>query len=116
MGEQSRFEYNLEIMAATFAIAGTGGGALTLDGLRGKKHRGFGWALAQLAVGVAAAAGALAIAERQTGDRWQDAADRWADSLHDEEDASGAEASKGASPVDLTARSSSGEEAAEPVH
>jgi putative oxidoreductase len=110
------YEYNLEILAATFAIAGAGGGALTLDGLRGKKHRGFGWALAQLAVGVAAAAGALAIADRQTGDRWQDAADRWADSLHGEEDAKDATGANGSAPVDLTAGSSTGEEAAEPVH
>jgi putative oxidoreductase len=56
------FEYNLHIMAATFAVAAAGGGALTLDGLRGKKHRGLGWALAQLAVGASAAAGALALA------------------------------------------------------
>jgi len=59
------FEYNLNIMAATFAVAGAGGGALALDGLRGKKHRGFGWAVAQLAVGVAAAYATLEIAERQ---------------------------------------------------
>lgn len=59
------FEYNLGILASTFAVAGAGGGALTLDGLRGKKHRGFGWALAQLAVGVGAAAAALTISERQ---------------------------------------------------
>lgn len=71
------FEYNLHIMAATFAVAGAGGGALALDGLRGKKHRGFGWALAQLAVGVGAAAGALSIAERQSGDHWQGTTDRW---------------------------------------
>jgi putative oxidoreductase len=59
------FEYNLHILAATFAVAGAGGGALTLDGLRRKKHRGFGWAVAQLAVGAGAAAAALTIAERQ---------------------------------------------------
>ena len=59
------FEYNLGILASTFAIAGAGGGPLTLDGLRGKKHRGFGWAVLQLAVGAGAAAAALAIADRQ---------------------------------------------------
>jgi putative oxidoreductase len=65
------FEYNLHILAATFAVAGAGGGSLTLDALRGKKHQGLGWALAQLAVGLGAAAGALAMAERQQGDHWQ---------------------------------------------
>ena len=59
------FEYNLHILAATFAIAGAGGGALTLDGLRGKKRRGFGWALAQLVIGAGAGWGALALAERK---------------------------------------------------
>lgn len=63
------FEYNLNILAATFAVAGAGGGALALDGLRGKKHRGLGWALAQLALGASAAAGALVISERQAPSR-----------------------------------------------
>lgn len=58
------FEYNLHILAATFAVAGAGGGPLTLDGLRGKKHRGLGWAVLQLAVGAASAAGVLALSER----------------------------------------------------
>ena len=59
------FEYNLGILASTFAIAGAGGGPLTLDGLRGKKHQGLGWAVLQLALGAGAAAGALAISDRQ---------------------------------------------------
>jgi putative oxidoreductase len=87
------YEYNLNILAATFAVAGTGGGALTLDALRGKKHRGLGWALAQLAVGLGAAAGALAIAERQSGDHWQasTSSDRWSTSAgHEEADGPGA--------------------------
>jgi putative oxidoreductase len=84
------FEYNLHILAATFAVAGTGGGALTLDALRGKKHQGLGWALAQLAVGLGAATAALALAERQQGDHWQastepHSTDRRPDgSVHDE--------------------------------
>lgn len=49
------FEYNAMIMAAAFAVAGSGGGALSLDGWRGKRRLGFGWALAQLALGVGAA-------------------------------------------------------------
>jgi putative oxidoreductase len=63
--QNSGFEYNLGILASTFAIAGAGGGAMTLDGLRGKKHRGFGWAMAQLVVGAGAALGVLAATERQ---------------------------------------------------
>ncbi len=59
------FEYNLGILASTFAIAGAGGGPLSLDGLRGKKHRGFGWAVLQLALGAGTAAAALAISDRQ---------------------------------------------------
>lgn len=62
---ESGFEYNLHILAATFAVAGGGGGALTLDGLRGKKRKGLHWALLQLALGAGAAAGALALAERR---------------------------------------------------
>lgn len=65
------YEYNLHILAATFAVAGAGGGALSVDALRGKKRQGFGWALAQLAVGAGAAAGALAIAGREVPATWQ---------------------------------------------
>ncbi|MGH9105685.1 MAG: DoxX family protein [Acidimicrobiales bacterium] len=61
------FEYNLHILAATFAVAGAGGGSLALDSLRGKKHRGLGWAFLQLVVGAGAGAAAVAIAERQSG-------------------------------------------------
>jgi putative oxidoreductase len=99
------YEYNLHILAATFAVAGTGGGSLTLDALRGKKHRGFGWALAQLAVGLGAAAGALAIAERQNGDHWQSmSADRWSSSASPDEAGS-------AGPVDLTSQGEVGDHA-----
>jgi putative oxidoreductase len=63
------YELNLHILAATFAVAGAGGGALALDGLRGRKHKGFGWALAQLVLGATAAAGAIAVAERLPGGR-----------------------------------------------
>src|SRR5579875_2955709 len=37
---QGGFEHPGMIMAAVFAIAGEGGGPLTLDGARGKKRRG----------------------------------------------------------------------------
>jgi putative oxidoreductase len=96
------FEYPLHILAATFAVAGAGGGALTLDALRGKKHGGFGWALAQLAVGVGAAAGALAIAERQSGDHWQGSTGRWA---------SDTSTSRPEGAVDLTSRGEVGDHA-----
>jgi putative oxidoreductase len=89
-------EYNLHILAATFAIAGSGGGALTVDALRGKKHRGFGWALAQLAVGVGAAAGALALAERQNGDHWQELSP-----TGDRSTSTGPNEVDGSSPIDL---------------
>jgi putative oxidoreductase len=59
------FEYNLMIMAAAFAIAGSGGGALSLDGLRGRRRQGFGWALAQLLAGVGVASLLLSWAGRQ---------------------------------------------------
>lgn len=59
------YEFNLQILASTFAVAGAGGGALALDSLRGKKRRGLHWAVLQLALGAGAAAAALAVAERQ---------------------------------------------------
>jgi putative oxidoreductase len=93
------FEYNLHILAATFAVAGAGGGALTLDALRGKKHRGFGWALAQLALGAGTAAAALALAERQGGDQWHEGTDGWTAGIDDRKTASDGEA------VDLTGTS-----------
>ena len=96
-------EYNLHILAATFAVAGAGGGALTLDALRGKKHRGFGWAVAQLAIGAGTAAAALAIADRQSGDNWPGPTptDLWLDR----------EDSGSSAPVDLTTQSEVGEHA-----
>jgi putative oxidoreductase len=60
-------EHPLLVLASTFAIAGAGGGPLAIDGLRGKKRRGFGWAFAQLAAGAGGAAAALAVASRQVG-------------------------------------------------
>jgi putative oxidoreductase len=58
-------EHNLLILASTFALAGAGGGPLAFDGLRRKRRRGFGWALAQLVVGAVGAAAALAVASRR---------------------------------------------------
>jgi putative oxidoreductase len=101
------FEYNLHILAATFAVAGAGGGALTLDALRGKKHQGLGWALAQLAVGLGAAAGALAIAERQQGDHWQASTEPLSTDRHAYEPVHNEAANSHS--VDLTASSEAGD-------
>jgi putative oxidoreductase len=60
-----RYEAQLHILAATFALAREGGGALTLDGLRHKSRRGPGWAVLQIVLGAAAAAQVLAIARRR---------------------------------------------------
>ncbi len=60
-----RYEAQLHILAATFALAREGGGALTLDGLRHKRRRGPAWAVLQLALGAAAAAQVLAISRRR---------------------------------------------------
>lgn len=57
-------DFNLMVMASAFAIAGSGGGVLSLDGLRGKRRRGFVWAVAQLVVGVGAAVAVLTFAGR----------------------------------------------------
>ncbi|MGC8626421.1 MAG: DoxX family protein [Acidimicrobiales bacterium] len=59
------FEPNVMLMASAFAIAGSGGGALSLDGLLGKRRQGFTWALAQLVVGVGTAAAVLKFSSRQ---------------------------------------------------
>jgi len=99
---QRGFEYNLLILAATFEVAAAGGGALTLDALRRKSHRGFAWAVAQLAVGAGAAWAALALDERQSSN---ELAPRWATSSDDkgprqEVDLTGdPEARAGADPV-----------------
>jgi putative oxidoreductase len=59
------FEPNLMFMASAFAIAGSGGGALSLDGLRGKRRQGLSWALAQLVAGAGTAVAVLKFSSRQ---------------------------------------------------
>jgi putative oxidoreductase len=61
------FEYNLVLIGSAFAVAADGGGALALDSLRGKRRRGFGWAVGELALGVGAAVATMKFAERQAG-------------------------------------------------
>jgi putative oxidoreductase len=57
-------EYNLLIIGAAFALTEAGPGVLAIDGLLTKRRSGFGWALLELAAGVAAGAGVLALASR----------------------------------------------------
>jgi putative oxidoreductase len=55
------YEYNLTLIAAAAALAAEGGG---LDALFGADRHGVRWALAALAVGGAAAAATVSVAER----------------------------------------------------
>ena len=59
------YEYNLVLMAAVFAITDVGPGALSVDALRGREHRGTVWALAQLGAGVAGSAAVMAWGAKQ---------------------------------------------------
>jgi putative oxidoreductase len=54
------FEYNLVLMAAVFAVTDAGPGAWSIDAARGRARWGAGWALAQLAAGLAGSAAAIA--------------------------------------------------------
>ncbi len=61
------FEYNLTLIAAAFALADAGPGALAVDGTILRRRAGLGWAVGQLVLGAGAAFAVMAIAER-TGD------------------------------------------------
>lgn len=52
-------EYNLVLMAAAFALAGTGAGGWSLDDALGIHLTGAGWALGALAAGVLGGLGAV---------------------------------------------------------
>ncbi len=58
------YEYNLVLIAAVFMLTDAGPGDWSLDGAVGRGHWGAGWALGQLAVGLAGSAAALARARR----------------------------------------------------
>ncbi len=58
------YEYNLTIMAAAFALAADGPGAVSIDALLGKKRSGLLWGLLSLVLGLGGAAATLAVAER----------------------------------------------------
>jgi putative oxidoreductase len=53
------FEFNLALVAALFALAGIGAGALSLDGALGSDLSGTGSALAALAAGLLGGTGAV---------------------------------------------------------
>jgi len=59
------YEYNLVLLAIVFALSDVGPGRLSLDALRGREHKGLGWALAQLAAGAAGSFAATEIGRRQ---------------------------------------------------
>lgn len=56
-------EYHLVLIAAVFALSGTGPGAWSLDDALGIDMSGAGWALLALAVGVAAGAATVSSAQ-----------------------------------------------------
>lgn len=59
------WEYNAVLIASVFAITASGPGALSLDEALGSERSGAGVALAALGAGVAGAAAARALADRQ---------------------------------------------------
>jgi putative oxidoreductase len=59
------YEYNLVLLATLFAITADGPGPLSLDGLRGHRRWGLGWALAQLAAGALGSALAIELGARR---------------------------------------------------
>lgn len=58
------FEYNLVLIAASLAIAAHGPGPVSIDGLRGRRRSGTGWALVAGALGAGAAAVAMQLSDR----------------------------------------------------
>jgi putative oxidoreductase len=60
------YEYNLVLIAAVAALVEVGPGRLSVDHVRGAKHRGAFWALAALAAGAAGSSAALEVAKRES--------------------------------------------------
>jgi putative oxidoreductase len=58
------FEYNLTLIAASFALAAEGPGLISVDGLLGKQRSGLKWGLFAAGLGLGAAAAALRAADR----------------------------------------------------
>lgn len=57
------YEFNLLLMAASFALAAQGPGKLSVDGLLGKQRSGLHWALLAAALAFGAAAATLKVAD-----------------------------------------------------
>jgi putative oxidoreductase len=62
------YEYNAVLIASAVTLAELGPGKVSVDGLRGKEHKGAFWGLASLVLGAIGAAGAHFAAESQSGD------------------------------------------------
>jgi putative oxidoreductase len=58
------YEYNLVLLGAAFALTDAGPGAWSLDAARGRERWGAGWALAQLAAGLAGSTLAIEASQR----------------------------------------------------
>ena len=64
----SGYEYNAVLIAAAFALAGAGAGAISLDSAFGLDLAGTGWALASLGAGILGAVGAVVMGRRARGE------------------------------------------------
>ena len=58
------YEFNLTLIASSFALAADGPGLLSVDWLLGKQRKGLKWALASAALGAGAALAALRVGEK----------------------------------------------------
>lgn len=58
------YEFNLVLLAAIFALVGSGPGGCSVDARRGRGRWGAGWALAQLTAGALGSAAAIAAGRR----------------------------------------------------
>jgi putative oxidoreductase len=65
---QNGFEYNLVLVAAVFALAAVGAGAVSLDSALGLDVAGTGWALGALGAGLLGGLGAV-LSRRFVGSR-----------------------------------------------
>lgn len=58
------YEYNLTLMTAALTLAIEGPGVLSIDGLLRKQRSGLRWGVLALALGLGAAAGTVAVADK----------------------------------------------------
>jgi len=58
------FEYNLTLIAAALALAATGPGPFSLDGLLGGQRSGLRWGVVAFLLGIGGAASTIAVASR----------------------------------------------------